>query len=75
MKAEHSEFCNNKLFSLLPELLNDPKYQSIIKDALKDQRLSAHGIYEDALCPFVFELIHKKDKESKKTPSKNLQLN
>lgn len=66
MKAEHSEFCNNKLFVLLPELLNDLKYQPIIQDALEDERLSAHGIYEDILCPFVLELIQKNDKKSKK---------
>lgn len=74
MKIEYSNFCNEKLFSLIPELIDSVEYKDIIKDALEDQRLSAHGIYEDALCPFVLDLIQKNDRESKKKIEKIFHL-
>lgn len=78
-----SEFCNQKLFKTFPELLDHPHYQAIIQNALEYGNLpgaldcgdtSAHGIYEDAFCYYVLELIKSNDKESKKKVKKAFAL-
>lgn len=79
-----SKYCNKKLFETFPELRNldvkppmkfSPRtYQEIIEDALKDPKYGAHGIYEDAFCPYVLDLIKKNDKESRKKVKKAFEL-
>ena len=71
----YSQYCNHKLLSAFPEILENLEYKKIIDNAIKDsQKLSAHGIYEDVFCPFVLDLIQKPDKESRQKLKKALNL-
>lgn len=67
-----SQYCNNKLLSAFPELLDHPDYKKMIEDALAEDALgagssSAHTIYESVFFRFVLHLMQQRQssKESR----------
>jgi hypothetical protein len=56
-----NEHCNKRLFEEFPELRENPKYKETIDDHLTDEETGSHGVYEDAFCYYVLDLIQKND--------------
>lgn len=72
-KFDFSKYCNDKLFSAFPELLQDERYQKTISRELQTE-YGAHGIYEDVFFDYVFSLIFENPLKNKAEIKKAFEL-